>query len=312
MADGLRTTVVGSWWPIPDFEADLACYHRGELDAATREDLLRRAATEAIAQQRTLGLTEWTGGELFTYEFIEHLHRVLTGIEIVVSSKTEIFDYDDLALAHISGELTAPNGLGYVDGFRREKDLLGGVPKATVVGPVEVAINVINELDGLKGQMDNLIGIVRAELRGLADVGCGHVQVDVPAFHTLITNDAMTVDEAVDIIIRCLEGVNAPRKGIHICSGNLCGRPLAANLTTRPWVEILQRLDGVINSANLALQYCNRWLAREAFAAVRPSIEIAAGIVDEASADVEPVSTLRERAADWARVVGEERLWLSP
>jgi hypothetical protein len=27
----LRTTVVGSWWPYADGEAELARYHRGEL-----------------------------------------------------------------------------------------------------------------------------------------------------------------------------------------------------------------------------------------------------------------------------------------
>jgi 5-methyltetrahydropteroyltriglutamate--homocysteine methyltransferase len=312
MLGAMRTTVAGSWWPIPELEDDLQRYHRGELSRDDGEALLRRAAARAIDEQRSLGLTEWTGGELFTYEFIEHLQRVLTGIEIVHPSKPEIFDYDDLAMAHITGELTAPNGLGYVDGYIRERDLPGGVPKATVVGPVEVAINVINELDGLKGQMPNLIAIVNAELRGLAEAGCAHVQLDVPAFSTLITNGAMTADEAADIVVQCFDGVRAPRRGIHICSGNLRGRPLAANLTSAPWVEILERLDGVIDVAHLALHYFNRYLERELYARVPKSIEIAAGIVDEGSYYVEPVQKIHERAADWARVIGEERLWLAP
>jgi methionine synthase II (cobalamin-independent) len=42
------------------------------------------------------------------------------------------------------------------------------------------------------------------------------------------------------------------------------------------------------------------------------SISLAAGIVDEASYGIEPVRKIRERTADWARVVGEERLWISP
>jgi 5-methyltetrahydropteroyltriglutamate--homocysteine methyltransferase len=308
----LRTTVAGSWWPIPEFEDDLQRYHRGELSHEDGESLLKRAASRAIEEQRGLGLSEWTGGELFTYEFIEHLQRVLTGIEIMVPSKPEIFDYDDLAMAHITGELTAPTGLGYIDGYVRERDLPGGVPKATVVGPVEVAINVLNELDGLKDQMPNLIKIVNGELRGLADAGCSHVQLDVPAFSTLITGGAMTADEAADIVVKCFDGVDAPMRGIHICSGNLRGRPLASNLTSAPWVDILKRLDGVINIAHLALQYFNRYLERDLYAEVPKSIEIAAGIIDEGSYYVEPVQKIRERAADWARVIGEERLWLAP
>jgi methionine synthase II (cobalamin-independent) len=304
--------VVGSWWPISDFASDLARYHVGELSREEGEELLRRAATQAIEEQRGLGLTEWTGGEFFTYEFIEHLQRVLTGIRIVVPSKPEIFDYDDVAVAEIEGEIAAPNGLGYIDGYLRERELPGGVPKAAVVGPIEVAINIMNQLDGLKGQMPNLVKIVNAELRGLAAAGCPHVQLDVPAFSAFITAGAMTADEAADIIIRCFDGVDAERRGIHICSGNLRGRPLAGNLTTAPWVDILERLDGVIHVANLALQYFNRWLERDIFTRVPKSIEIAAGIVDEGCYYVEPVSKIRERAADWARVMGEERLWLSP
>lgn len=308
----LRTTVVGSWWPIPEFQDDLSRYHAGELSPEEGEDLLRRAAAQAIEEQRSLGLTEWTGGELFTYEFIEHLQRVLTGIKIVVPTKPELFDYDDMATAEIVGEITAPNGLGYLDGYKRESQLPGGVPKAAVVGPVEVAINVVNELEGLKGQMPNLIKIVNDEMRGLAAAGCQHIQLDVPAFSALITNGAMTVPEAADIIIGCFEGVDVPRRGIHICSGNLRGRPLAGNLTSAPWVEILERLDGVIDIANLALHYFNRWHERDLYARVPKSIEIAAGIVDEGCYYVEPVSKIRERAEGWARVIGEERLWLAP
>ena len=42
------------------------------------------------------------------------------------------------------------------------------------------------------------------------------------------------------------------------------------------------------------------------------SMHLAAGIVDEGSYWIESVKKIRERIADWARVVGEERLWVSP
>ena len=90
------------------------------------------------------------------------------------------------------------------------------------------------------------------------------------------------------------------------------GRPLSGDLSCAPWAQILERLDGVIDVAHLAVHYFQRYLERDAFAAIPPSIELAAGIVDEGCYWVEPVSKIRERAADWARVVGEERLWLAP
>jgi methionine synthase II (cobalamin-independent) len=307
----LRTTVAGSWWPRPDLEEQLGRYHAGALDQDEAEALLSAAAQAAIEEQRELGLTEWTGGEYFTYEFIEHLARVLTGIVIEVPGKPQLFDYDDMAFARIVGDIDAPEGLGYVAAYVREKELSGGVPKATVVGPVEVAISVIGELNGLMGQMPNLVRIVNAEMRGLAEAGCPHVQLDVPAFTTLITNGAMTAEESASIIAQCFEGVEGTRRGVHLCSGNLRGRPLAGNLTSQPWVDILQRLDGVVDVAHLALQYFNRYLERDLFAALPANIDLAAGIVDEACYWVEPVDKIRERARDWASVVGEDRLWLS-
>jgi methionine synthase II (cobalamin-independent) len=308
----LRTTVTGSWWPLAEYEDDLRRYHAGVLSVEEGDAVLKRAASEAIRQQRELGLTEWTGGEYGSYEFIEHMQRMLTGIEIVVPGKPELFDYDDMAFATIVGEIDAPNGLGYVDAYVRERDLDGGVGKATVVGPVEVAINVIGELDGMKGQMPNLVRVVNDEIRGLAAAGAPHIQLDVPAFTTLITNGAMTAQEAADIITGCFDGVSGVRRGIHLCSGNLRGRPLSGDLTSRPWVDILERLDGVVDIAHLALQYFNRYLERELFRALPQSMELAAGIVDEASYWVEPVDKIRARARDWADVVGEDRLWLSP
>lgn len=308
---GLRTTVAGSWWPQADLQDELASYHAGELSDEQAEGVLRRAAATAIGEQRGLGLTEWTGGEYFTYEFIEHMQRMLTGITIQVPGKAVLFDYDDMAFAHIDGEIDAPNGLGYLEGYLRERDLEGGVPKATVVGPVEVAISVIGELDGLKGQMPNLVRIVNNEMRQLADAGCPHVQLDVPAFTTLITGGAMTVEEAVDIVASCFDGVTGTTRGIHLCSGNLRGRPLAGNLTSQPWADMLQRLGGVVDVAHLALQYFHRYLERDLFKALPSEMQLAAGIVDEACYWVEPVDKIRERARDWASVVGEDRLWLS-
>jgi methionine synthase II (cobalamin-independent) len=303
--------VTGSWWPQAHLEEDLRAYHAGHLSASEAERTLNEAASTAIAEQRELGLTEWTGGEYFTYEFIEHLQRALSGIEIEIPGKPELFDYDDLAVARIVGDLDAPNGLGYVAGFLREKELNGGVTKATVAGPVEVAINLIGQYEALIGQMPNLVRIVNAEMKGLADAGCPHVQLDVPAFTTLITSGAMTAEAAADIIAACFDGVEGTTRGVHLCSGNLRGRPLAGNLTSQPWLDVLQRLGGVVDVAHLALQYFNRYHERDLFKALPAEMELAAGIVDEASYWVEPVDKIRDRARAWADVVGGDRLWLS-
>ena len=65
MGSGLRTTVVGSWWPQAEYEASLHQVHRGVVAEHERESIFSACAQQAIDQQIELGLTEWTGGEVF-------------------------------------------------------------------------------------------------------------------------------------------------------------------------------------------------------------------------------------------------------
>jgi hypothetical protein len=163
----VRTTVIGSWWPYPEDETDLARYHAGKLSATEGEAVLKRAATRAIAEQRSLGLTEWTGGEYHTDNFIMHMHACLTGVEVDKPQAEDPFDYDDLAHARITGKLEAPNGLGYAAAYRREKNLPGGVNKAAVVGLYEVAVSAMDQLPEIQRQHANLTALVNRELRAL-------------------------------------------------------------------------------------------------------------------------------------------------
>ncbi len=308
----LRTTVVGSWWKLDEQEEDLARYHRGELSPEDGEDLLGRAAAAAIAEQRELGLDEWTGGEYFTDNFIDHMQRVMHGVEIDKPDEPDPFDYDDLAHAVITGELSAPDGLGYAAAYRRESALPGGVRKATVVGPLEITVHAQDQQEELIRQMPNLIGIVNQEMRDLAASGCPHVQLDVPIFGGLLNAELMSPGDVAGLVASCFDGVDGVTRGMHICNGNFKGRPISPIVRNAPWVPLLQELDGVIHVATLECSYFAEYLEREAFAAMPQSMELAAGIVDEASYGIETVKKIRDRAADWARVVGEERLWISP
>jgi methionine synthase II (cobalamin-independent) len=67
---------------LDEHEPQLARYRRGELSSQEGQDLLNEAAAAAISEQRELGLDEWTGGEYFTDNFVDHMQRVLRGLEI--------------------------------------------------------------------------------------------------------------------------------------------------------------------------------------------------------------------------------------
>ena len=307
----VRTTVVGSWWLHPELEDELGRHHAGKLSPQASEAILNRAAAKAIQEQRDLGLDEWTGGEYHTDNFILHMHKVVTGLEIDKPQADDVFDYDDMTHAKIVGKITAPNGLGYLEAFWREKKLPGGVRKAAVVAPYEVVVAGRDQLDTLKSQVPTITKIVNQELRAMADEGCPNVQLDAPIFGGEVNMGMMTAQEAADLIAPCFEGVKA-KKSLHFCNGNLRGRPISHALHCAPWVDVLDRLDGVIDIAAFEVKYFFQWIERESFKKMLKSMQLAAGIVDEGSYWVESVKKIRDRIADWARVVGEERLWVSP
>ncbi|HEX3815215.1 MAG TPA: hypothetical protein VHX59_20465 [Mycobacteriales bacterium] len=307
----LRTTVVGSWWWPKDRSDELRKFHDGGLSEAAGEALLVDCAAAAVREQTELGLDEWTGGEFFTDDFLGQLVGRLTGLEVVASKQPEVFDYDDQAHARVVGEIAAPRGMGYVEAYLRERSVPGGIRKATVVSPLELTVTALADRDALWAQMPQLIKIVNAELRGLAEAGCPHVQLDAPILGIEVNSGRMTADEAAAVIAPCFEGVRATR-GLHLCNGNLKGRPMSGVLRNAPWVDILKALTGVIDVATFESSYFNQWLERDAFRGLPDGMQLAAGIVDEANYWVEPVAKIRGRAEDWARVVGEERLWLAP
>ena len=307
----VRTTVVGSWWLHPEMEEDLARHHQGRCSPQESETILNRAATKAIREQRDLGLDEWTGGEYHTDNFIEHLHRRVTGLEVDKPQAEDLVDYDDMTHAKVVGTITAPTGLGYLEAYRRESKLPGGVRKAAVVAPYEVVVAGRDQLDMLTPQVPAITKIVNAELRAMAHEGCPNVQLDAPIFGGEVNMGMMTAQQAADLIAPCFEGVKA-KKSLHFCNGNLRGKPISHALHAAPWVDILERLDGVVDVAAFELKYFFQYLERDAFKRMPKSMELAAGIVDEGSYWIESPKKIRERIADWARVVGEERLWVSP
>ena len=189
--------------------------------------------------------------------------------------------------------------------------LPGGVRKAAVVAPYEVVVAGRDQLDMLGPQVPEITKIVNAELRAMADEGCANVQLDAPIFGGEVNMGMMTAQQAADLIAPCFEGVKAKRS-LHFCNGNLRGKPISHSLHAAPWVDILERLEGVVDIACFELKYFFQWIERDAFKRMPKKMSLAAGIVDEGSYWIESVGKIRSRIADWARVVGEDRLWVSP
>ncbi len=84
----------------------------------------------------------------------------------------------------------------------------GGVPKATVVGPLEITVHAQDQREELARQMPNLVGIVNREIRELVDAGCPHVQLDVPFFGMILNEGLMSPKVLSAMVAGCFEGVD--------------------------------------------------------------------------------------------------------
>lgn len=308
----IRTTSVGSWW-IPEQYADqLASYHQGALETSRAEKVLVDAAALAVKEQVELGFDEWTGGEYSSDEFVKQITRYLGGIRVKEPHVDYLFDYDDLPGFEIIGDIRATGGIGFAKAYERERNVEHGVKKASCLGPITMFAGA-GALEGAMAfwdQINNVTNIINTELREMQALGCPHIVLDDPNLGIMLHLGTIDPDAAAELIAACFEGITTTR-GIHICNGNLRGRPASPILRNADWIPLLQRLEGVIDIASLECHYFSEYLEREAFTELPKKMELAAGIVDEANYAVEPVAKIRDRATDWARVVGEDRLWIS-
>jgi 5-methyltetrahydropteroyltriglutamate--homocysteine methyltransferase len=302
----LRTTVVGSWPPAERFAADLARYHRGELDAGRAEELLREAARAAIEEQRSCGLKQFTGGETWTEMFILHYPRWLSGLEPVDPAVREGW-----RSYRAVGPLEAPRGLGVAEAFRREKALAPELTKATIPGPSEIVMLIVPR-EGREALWPPAMRLINCEMHDLIAAGAEEIQLDVPHVAMALVDGQMATETATEIIRRCFEGVTGVIRGAHFCYGDFQARSWTRNRELRPLIPTIRALDGVIDRVHLELSLPEQWAEREHLREIPPSMEVSAGIVDVKDPRIETVPELQEKMRELLRYVPAERLLIAP
>ncbi len=137
MNQAIRTTVVGSY-PFPGW-LEFATKNLQQFGAADINEMIEDAVIAAIHDQVTAGLDVITDGEQTRLDFNLSFYGFIKGIE---NNETETRKFgpaahDQRGKNSITGELSAPNGLGAVKEFQRLQRLApaGPVLKASVPGP---------------------------------------------------------------------------------------------------------------------------------------------------------------------------------
>ena len=306
----IPTATIGSY-ALPGWY-QLARDHvsRGELAETDLRELVEDASTVALSDQEHAGLDVVSDGEVRRADFIMGFYSRLDGLrETPPRRRLGPYLYDSTPVFETEARVSAPRGLGCVAEFEFASGRTDRLVKVAVPGPVTLtnAIRICDGYSGRDGLAEDLVAIVNAELRALVAAGCRFVQVDEPSYSAYWADPA----DGVELFNRCLDGVAGVgvAVGLHVCFGNLRGRPLSA----RTYAPILPHLRDA-RCDIIFLEFANREMG-EAHLWARHDLPqaLGAGVVDVKS-------FYRERPEDVAarlRVlldagVPPERLWAAP
>jgi 5-methyltetrahydropteroyltriglutamate--homocysteine methyltransferase len=150
----------------------------------------------------------------------------------------------------------------------------------------------------------DLVAIVNAECRALVAAGATFIQIDEP-FHGMYGGVAPQLARGVN---RALEAVDA-KIAVHVCFGNLYGRPFSPVRDYRRLFPALHEL----RAHQVVLEFANRGMEDPARWKDFPSDkELGAGVIDVKAFKAETAQDVAERVRELMKHVPPERLWLNP
>jgi 5-methyltetrahydropteroyltriglutamate--homocysteine methyltransferase len=303
----LPTSVVGShglpgwvWLAREAMEA-------GRLGQSDVRELMEDATQAALLDQERAGVDVLSTGEMMRVRFIIGFYDRITGIRALPAArKLGQPLWDTNTPFEVTEPIGAPDGLGIVEEFKLARGLTSKRLKATVPGPYTLLVPL--KLGGGYRDKDtllaDLVAIVNAECRALVDAGADFIQIDEP--HSgMYADSPPRFDQGVN---RAVEGVDA-KIAVHVCFGNLYGRPFSAVRSFKnlyPTLRDLRAAQIVLELANHGMDDLRAW---QEFAADK---ELGAGVIDVKAFKAESASDVAERIRAALEHVAPDKLWVNP
>lgn len=307
----LRTSVIGSY-PFPSW-LHFAGDNLNEFGSDDIEELKDDATICAIHDQTKAGLDVITDGEQTRFDFNLSFYGHLSGISLEPESPRKFGPpaHDQRGKHEIIGELTAPNGLGAVEEFRRLKRLapLGQSLKMSVPGPFTMSGRLIpnKRYPDRFAITEALLPIISKELEALVAEGCEEICIDEPSMSCYGYKE--DTDRFVEIFNRTVDVVQGKtRLCTHLCFGNFKGHAVGYRSYKPLFPSFLN-----LNVNEMHLEMANREYAElEIISKIPEKIDVAVGIVDVKSYFIEPVDLLESKIKECLNYVNAERLVLTP
>ena len=307
----LLTTVIGSY-PFPGW-LEFACDHLEDFGTADRRELQEDAVIVAIHDQVEAGLDVITDGEQTRLDFNLSFYGFLEGIALE-SARSRRFGppaHDQRGRHEITGELSAPRGLGVVDEWQRLRRLApaGPVLKASVPGPYTLSGRLLpnDRYPDRYAITEALVPIVRHELEELVAAGCREITVDEPSMSCYAWREDPR--RFVDIFNRTVEPAHGrARLSTHLCFGNYKGRAVGPRRYA-PMFPAFHEL----HVDEMHLEMASREFAElELIGELARHVRVAVGVIDVKSYYIETVEDVVERVGRCLGYAPAERLSFTP
>ena len=308
----LRTSVIGSY-PFPSW-LEFASQHLEEFGSADIAEMQDDAAAVAIQDQLAAGLDVITDGEQTRFDFNLSFYGFINGIALEPASPRRFGPpaHDQRGKHEITGELTAPKGLGAVEEYERLKRLApsdGPTLKMSVPGPFTMSGRLLpnDQYHDRYAITEALLPIVRKELEDLVAAGCKEICVDEPSMSCYGYKE--DTKRFVDIFNRTIEPVvGKTRLCTHLCFGNYKGHAVGYRRYAPLFPDFLD-----LKVDELHLEMASREYAElEAIGPVAEKMDVAVGVIDVKSYFVEPVDFLADRIRQCLEFAPADRLVLAP
>ena len=308
----IRTTVIGSY-PAPGW-LEHAVAHLDAFGPADIAELQDDAVVAAIADQVRAGVGVITDGEQSRVDFNLSFYGFLSGIERESAPQRRFGPpaHDQRGRHAITGQLTAPSGLGVVDEWERLRRLApaGAALKASIPGPYTLSGRLVpnDRYPDRWAVAEGLLPIVRAEIAALVEAGVPELAVDEPSMSCYAWRE--DTGRLVDLFNRTVEPARGRcRLGTHLCFGNFKGHPVGKRSYAPMFPAFLD-----LHVDEMHVEMANREFAElEVIGPIADSgKDVAVGVVDVKSYYVESPDDVAERARRCLAYAPAERLVLAP
>ena len=291
----LLTTVVGSY-PKPKWLNRAKELHEDDdrdFDDENLEEALDDAARLITHEHERAGLDVVCDGEMRRNEMVEYFADRIPGYEF--NGPVKVWGHNYFDKPSVADEVSYDEPW-LVDEFEFTAGATTRPVKVPITGPYTLASWSFNEHYDSEAELAyELANLVNEEIERLVEAGCRYIQIDEPALATTPDDHA--------IVGECLEHIadgipEDVRLGLHVCYGDY----------SRIYPEIL---DMPVHEYDLELANGD-YEQLDVFTADEFTKDLALGVVDVHTTDVESVEQIKENIKKGFEIVPPGRLTVSP